>query len=114
MIRINDVEINKQEILHFVNSGKLIQAIKNIIDKTGIGLKDCKEIVDNLVLNPNYYDGQTIQKTTVASFNNKFHKTKRRKGSHVIIDKSSRKKNNIIVTLVILIIILVYMYVSVV
>lgn len=110
MFKINNIEINKNEILHLLNNGKKIQAIKIIKDKTSIGLKDCKDIVDNLEMNPNYYDGQSIDRTSVASLKKKQIKSRRTKGSHVISDDSSHTKNYIIITLVILIAILVYLY----
>ena len=78
MIRINDCELSKTQLLHLINSKQKLKAIKLIKDKTNIGLKDCKDIVDQLESNPNYYDRQSISKTIVN-----YSKTNQKKGSHL-------------------------------
>lgn len=110
IITINNIEINKYELLHLINNGKKLSAIKLIKDKTKLSLKDCKDIVDNLEVNSNYYEGDTVLKTEVSSSKVHNRTVQRKKGNHIISSNSSNAKNYIIVFLLIGIAILLYMY----
>ncbi len=57
-IIINGKRVDKSQILFYLENEQKIVAIKFIKDRTNIGLQECKEIVDNLELNPDYYDGE--------------------------------------------------------
>lgn len=105
MIRINDCELSKIQLLHLINNQQKPKAVKLIKDKTDIGLKDCKDIVDQLESNPNYYDRQSISKTIVN-----YSKTNQKKGSHLIKENSSNKKNLLVLLLILLAFIMLYMY----
>jgi hypothetical protein len=61
-IIINGKEVPKAELLLLIKKSKL-RAVKRLKIFTHIGLKDAKDIIDNLVKNPNYYDGRVIEET---------------------------------------------------
>ena len=110
IITINNIEINKYELLHLINSGKKLSAIKLIKVKTNMGLKSCKDVIDNLSDNPNFYDGNAyVPETDFVEAYDKPKRTKPRKGSHVI-KNTSNYKNYVILFLLLCIIVLVYMY----
>ncbi|WP_367179553.1 ribosomal protein L7/L12 [uncultured Winogradskyella sp.] len=110
MIKINDNVINKQEFLNLINNKQKIQAIKKLKETTNLGLKECKYIIDNLTMNPNYYDGQTISKPTITSLKDKNKLSQRTKGSHVLSSNSSNSKTYILLILIVIITVLLYMY----
>lgn len=64
-IIINDKEVPKAELLQLIKKSK-IGAVRRVKKFTRIGLKDAKAIIDNLVKNPNYYDGVIVEKTTTG------------------------------------------------
>lgn len=111
-IIINNIEINKYELLHYINSRKKIQAIKVLKDKTNLGLKDCKEVIDNLELNINFYDNKPFEPSKEIENNKQLiESTKPFKGKHVI--KTRRNyKNYIILLLLIGLAVLTYMYLT--
>lgn len=47
-IKINDAFIDAFEITQLLNQGRKIEAIKLVCDKTKIGLKEAKELVDKI------------------------------------------------------------------
>jgi hypothetical protein len=107
---INNIEINKYELLHLINSGKIINAIKLVKTKTRLGLKECKDIVDNLIDDPNFYDENDYKPVTeVLKAYNKPIMKRPKKGSHIIENKSNTK-NYIIVFLLLCIVVLFYLY----
>ncbi|WP_299765631.1 ribosomal protein L7/L12 [uncultured Dokdonia sp.] len=57
-ISINNIRINKTEILSLINSQKKLSAIKRVREQLHVGLKEAKDIVDHLDEDPNYYDGK--------------------------------------------------------
>jgi hypothetical protein len=110
-IIINSIELNKYELLHLINSGKKLSAIKLVKTKTNMGLKECKDVIDNLSDNPNFYDDNDYVLET--DFVEAYEKPKRiqsRKGSHVINSNTTNYKNYVILFLLLCIIVLVYMY----
>ncbi|NRD18729.1 hypothetical protein HNV08_01615 [Winogradskyella eckloniae] len=111
MIYINDHIIDKQRILYFIQKGNKIKAIKFIKTKTGLSLKDCKTIVDNLALNPSYYDDKNIVKPITTRFKNDLKSVKRTRGKHFISDHTSNYKNYIILILIAIIVFLLYIFI---
>jgi len=112
ILKINNIEINKYELLHLINNGKKINAIKLVKDKTKMGLKECKDIVNNLSDNPNFYDGKDYKPET--DYMETFEKSKRplkKRGSHIIENKSN-SKNYIILILLLVSIVLGYLYIN--
>ncbi|MFT5669174.1 MAG: hypothetical protein ACI9DK_003386 [Vicingaceae bacterium] len=69
-IIINGKRVDKSQILYYLENGQKIVAIKVIKDLTNIGLKECKEIIDNLELNSDYYDGEEQVIETNLNFSN--------------------------------------------
>ncbi len=112
IIKINNIDINKHELLHLIYSGKKLNAIKLVKTKTRLGLKECKDIVDNLSDNPNIYYGKDYKSETdyIESFKSPKRAIKN-KGSHIIPTKSNTK-NYIILILVLAIIVLGYLYIN--
>lgn len=84
-IRINKKSFIKSELIHLVKENKL-QAIIHIRNTVNISLKDAKEIVENLDINPNYYDNTTI---TIAEKDIEI-------GESINIDIKEKKKEAII------------------
>ena len=112
ILKINNIEINKYELLHLINRGKKLHAIKLIKTKTRLGLKECKDIVDNLSENPTFYDGQDYRPET--GYTETFEKPTRsrnNRGSHIIENKSN-SKNYIILILLLVSIVLGYLYIN--
>lgn len=109
-IKINNIELNKMELLQLINNGKKTHAIKLIKTKSNLTLKDCKEIIDNLEINPNYYNGETIIKTEESRIKDQQKTVIKSKGMHIIKNNSFNTKTYIIVFLLICIAILLYMY----
>ncbi len=58
-ITINEQRFDKGDLLTLINENQL-QAIAFLRSNANIGLKDAKQIVDNLAADPDYYNGQTI------------------------------------------------------
>ena len=58
-LKINNNEILKYELLSILRESKLL-AIKFIVEKTNISLKDAKDYIDNLSINESYYDNKEI------------------------------------------------------
>lgn len=110
IITINDIEINKYELLHLINSNKKIQAIKVVKIQTGLNLKDCKEIIDNLSKNQNFYDRKPfVTKADYKDLKAQSQLSKPNKGKHVI-KPSTNYKNYVILFLLICFFVLLYMY----
>lgn len=112
IIRINNIELNKYELLHLINSGKKLNGIKLVKDKTKMGLKECKDVIDNLTDNPNFYDGNDYMPET--DFVNIIEKSeiKRTTGGSHILEHKSNTKNYIIIILLLALIILGYFYIN--
>ena len=111
-ITINTIEINKYELLHLINSGKKLNAIKLVKIKTNIGLKECKDIIDNLSKNPNYYDDKDyISQTSFVEDYEKSQVKQPKRGSHIIESKSNTK-NYIIAIVLLTLIVLIYLYIN--
>lgn len=64
-IIINDKAVPKTELLQLIKKSK-IRAIKRLKKYAQIGLKDAKDVVDNLAMNPNHYDNLAFEKSTVG------------------------------------------------
>jgi hypothetical protein len=118
-ISINNTQIDKTEILSLIQSQRKIAAIKRIREQLQIGLRESKDIVDNLDQDPTYYDGKnhTIDIIPSELFNdsNKI-KTSRtikrgKKQKNLFIERSkTNTKTYIIIFLAICIAILGYFY----
>ncbi len=63
-IIINNIKINKYELLHLINSGKPLSAIKLVKIKTNMGLKKSKDVIDNLSDDTNFYDNNDFNLTS--------------------------------------------------
>ncbi|MFS4491715.1 ribosomal protein L7/L12 [Maribacter sp. 2308TA10-17] len=68
-IIINDIEFPKEELLKLIRESK-IQAIKMVLEATNIGLKDAKDIIDDLANDPNCYDSKHIIKEKRTAIDN--------------------------------------------
>lgn len=91
---IDDVFLSKKELLNLIEESKL-KAIKYLKSTVGIGLKEAKEIVDSLAVNPDYYKGGIIK--TISSDRQKVEKSslikkKKQTGSHFIKEDNKNKK----------------------
>jgi len=110
-IIINNVELNKYELLHLINNGKSLSAIKLVKDKTEMGLKECKDVIDNLSDDPYFYDSNDfIPEISFVEVNEKPKAQQPKRGNHVIKNNNSNYKNYVILFLLICIGLLVYMY----
>ncbi len=120
-IQINDKVIPKSTIADILKQNKLA-AIIFLRTNVGIGLKDAKEIIDNLEQNIDHYDGAHIQTSKVESFqeskeilrdlkkeNRRSMSFQRRskRGSHILPNNSSKR---IYLYIVILLAILLFYY----
>ncbi|MFK7832426.1 MAG: hypothetical protein AB8B52_04045 [Winogradskyella sp.] len=108
--KINNIDINTLELLELINSGKTLEAIKLIKAKTRIGLKECKNIVDNLIENPNFYDDKDYdsERDYIEDFG-KPKKRQRNRGQHILENKSNTN-NYLVIAVILVLIILVYFY----
>lgn len=112
-ITINNIEINKYELLHLINSGKKLSAIKVVKTKTRMGLKECKDVIDNLSDNPNFYDDNAyIPERAFVEDYEKLKIKQPKRENHVIKSNTSNYKNYIILFLLLCIVVLIYMYYS--
>lgn len=111
ILLVNGVSIDKSMLMQYIQKNKKIQAIKYLKDHLNLGLKECKEIVDNLSDNSNYYPNNTILISTEIEAHemhyDKFN-PRSKKGSHFIGNQPSNTKNYIIVLLLAIICILIY------
>jgi len=55
-IHINNIKMNKYELLSMINSNLKLVAIATLKAKTDISLKVAKECIDNLEKNSQYYN----------------------------------------------------------
>ena len=92
-ISINNIQIDKTKILSLIQSQKKIAAIKYVREQLQIGLKESKDIIDNLDEDPTYYDGKnhTIDMMPPELFND----SNRIKTSRTI--KSGKKQKNLFI-----------------
>ncbi|APG65325.1 hypothetical protein LPB136_08155 [Tenacibaculum todarodis] len=103
-IQINNKQFDKSELIKLIAKNKL-QVIIHIRNVANIGLKDAKEIVENLYKNPNYYDNSVI-KIAEKDFSEKesiildrknntterILNTHKKFGSHIVKNQSIAKK----------------------
>ncbi|AXT60371.1 hypothetical protein D1816_08405 [Aquimarina sp. AD10] len=103
-IKINDKKFPKEDLIKLIAKSKL-QTIVHIRSITNIGLKDAKEIIENLEKNPDYYDNSVIkiierefiegEKITFDFKNTKRQKSKsnieKKVNSHIIKNENSNK-----------------------
>ncbi|OIQ22795.1 hypothetical protein [Lacinutrix sp. MedPE-SW] len=110
-LKINGKILNKAKVLNLIEKNSTIEAVKYVKDETNLSLKDSKDIVDNLLENPEFYGGaeNTIIEPTITE-RNLIVKNKERnfKGSHVLKNKQTKAKNSIIIFLLIVVLILTY------
>lgn len=114
-ITINNISLDKTKLLRLIDNNKIIQAIKYVKDETNLGLKACKNIVDNLEENPDYYSGEenTIIESTIKTRNvNPKNSSRDPKGSHIIKNKPFNIKNAFIIFLLMVIFLLVFLLVK--
>lgn len=101
-IIINGTLLDKSQIQTLIANNNKIQVIKYAKDKTNLGLKDCKNIVDNLYDNLNFYDGKDHKIGMVYSeILKESEASKPSKGNHIINDNTSKTKTYIIIFLII-------------
>lgn len=114
-ISINNTVLDLQVANALIAKGQTLNAIKYIREEAQIGLKEAKDIADNLVNDPGFYSGQTdieIQhpRFDIETENVKTSKPRRRENGHIIQGGQSKTKNYIIIALVICLIIVLYLY----
>jgi len=121
-ISINNHKIDKSNILTLIQSQKKLTAIKYVREQLHIGLRESKDIVENLEKDPTYYDGKNhvIDEiplellSHVNQLNNPQFKTTIRDHTNKSTPLIQKTKNNtktyIIIGLVIGIIVLAYFY----
>lgn len=110
IITVNDTKLNLDDVCSIITQNNKLAAIKYIKNHTNIGLKECKDIVDNLESDPYFYDGETEITLTLPNLEDhhqKLHEHKR-KGNHIISEGSSNIKNYIVLFSAIIIIILLF------
>ncbi|TXD84850.1 hypothetical protein ESY86_03910 [Subsaximicrobium wynnwilliamsii] len=101
ILLINGSSLEKQKLLQLIKQGRKPEAIKYIKATARVGLKSCKDIVENLAQNPDYYDsyeedialatGINEQKDLGHGQNQKTRESKR-KGAHVIASNQDQSK----------------------
>ncbi len=89
---INGVDLDIKEITDLLNQNREIEAIKLVLDKTKISLKDSKNIVDNI--KKGNYENLSNPITTT----NKERVTIKRNGNEIIVAYFDDKGNEHIVT----------------
>lgn len=112
VFKIENEFFAKKKLLILIRENKS-EAIKYLKDVLKIGLKDCKEIVDNLSENPNFYKNDIIElkdsdKVEVGELS-RDQNTKKR-GSHFIKDDNQSKKKILIFGLIFIGIIFLYVF----
>ena len=104
---INNVVLNKEEILALIHNNSKIQAIKYVRDSTKLGLKESKDIVDNLADDPNFYDGKiNTAEIPDIRFSEQPSTKKPFRGNHIKSNRSPQIKNYVIVFLLLCILFL--------
>ncbi|WP_047547926.1 ribosomal protein L7/L12 [Psychroserpens sp. Hel_I_66] len=112
---INGNAIDKTKVLKFINADKKLLAIKLVREQAQIGLKEAKDIVEKLEIDPETEIDDSMLTTTKREFEDSAIENRQRqsrKGSHIIESNSTNKKNIIIVVLLLTIGILMYFYFS--
>ncbi len=104
-ILINGSNLDKQKLLQYIENDKKLEAIKYVKAVTRIGLKQCKDIVENLAENPNYYEGdvvdiaQSTREKPTKGKNSVRMKRPTKKGNHVIQSGTSNFKTYVAIIL---------------
>ncbi len=121
-ISVNNHKIDKTKILSLIQSQKKLTAIKYVREQLHIGLRESKDIVENLEKDPTYYDGKNHVTDMIppellsdaSPLNNPQFKTTIRDHTNRSTSLIQKTKNNtktyIIIGLVICIIVLAYFY----
>ncbi len=118
-ISINNIQVDKTKILSLIQNQKKIAAIKLIREQLQIGLRESKDIVDNLDQDPTYYDGKnhTIDMIPPELFNDsntiktsRITKRDQQQRTPIIERTKTNTKTYIIIFLIICLIILGYLY----
>ena len=81
---INNKKIDTKHIETLIKEEKIISAIKYVRGIANIGLKDSKNIIDNLIENSNFYDNEEIHIIEREEVIENLDKNQKRKGSHFI------------------------------
>lgn len=97
--------IDKSKVIGLLKSNKKIAAIKYIREQTGFGLKQSKNIADNLAANSNFYGGgypdfeaSTTQENTTPQ-----------RGNHIKVYNTNRN-NKLLLAILIAIILSIYLF----
>ncbi|WP_055435520.1 hypothetical protein [Lacinutrix algicola] len=114
-IRINNTILDLQVANALIAKGKTLNAIKYIREEAQIGLKEAKDIADNLINDPGFYSGQTdieIQhpRFDIEAEKVKLSKPKRKRAGHIIQEGQSKTKKSILLVLITCLIIVLYLY----
>lgn len=86
-VYLNDIKINIAHIQDLLQQGRKLQAIKEIREETGLGLKESKDLVDNIEVN-NYqehldiHSTKTTQATLKATKSKQFNAVQRTTGNN--------------------------------
>nr|WP_321222894.1 hypothetical protein [uncultured Psychroserpens sp.] len=103
---INGAQIDKSKLLQLLKNKSKLHAIKRLREDARISLKESKEIIEALEINPDFQPNDNVLTATAIEFEAR--QPKPRRGSHIIKENASRSKNMIIVLLVLVISILLY------
>nr|WP_321230761.1 hypothetical protein [uncultured Psychroserpens sp.] len=110
---INGVHIDRAELLLFLKNNSKLYAIKRLREEAKIGLKESKEIIEALEINPDYQPNDDILTSAAIEFNETHFKNKQRKakiGNHFIQPKSNNRKTILTIFILISIVTMMYFY----
>lgn len=113
---INGSHLDKQKLLHLIEQNQKLEAIKYIKAATRVDLESCKEIVDNLSEDPNYYDNyddDIAEATGIIDQRDSGHgkaKKSRRKGGHVIASSQGSSKLLLIAVIAFVMLLVLYFF----
>ena len=115
MYIIDGEYVAKEKLLRLIKQSKL-EAIKFLKNLIKIGLKDSKEIIDNLAENPDYYEDNIIKtrndhnkEIEESSITNRDKNTSKR-GSHFIEEDASKKRQFLFYGVILIVVIIVYLF----
>lgn len=115
MYIIDGEYVAKEKLLRLIKQSKL-EAIKFLKNLIKIGLKDSKEIIDNLAENPDYYEDNIIKtrnghnkEIEESSITNR-DKNASKRGSHFIEEDASKKRQFLFYGVILIVAIIVYLF----
>ncbi|PKG51796.1 ribosomal protein L7/L12 [Olleya sp. 1-3] len=111
-IVINNITLDKEIILELISESQLA-AIKYVRAKTDLGLKESKDIVDNLKANPEYYDGKphTIA-FEVPDMDKDIQNIKKQSSNGMLYSKPNQVKKYVLIILAICLVAALYLFLN--